>query len=59
MVVSRTYLGFPSLGLEESGFSGRTHLHVVSGGIMWIEPRALGVIGVSGAPSYGVLLTSA
>jgi hypothetical protein len=33
MVVSSAYLGFPTLGLEESGSSGRTHLHVVSGGI--------------------------
>jgi hypothetical protein len=33
MVVSSAYLGFPSLGLEENGFSGRTYPHVVSGGI--------------------------
>jgi hypothetical protein len=33
MVMSSAYLGFPSLGLEESGSSGRTHPHVVSGGI--------------------------
>ncbi len=33
MVVSSAYLGFLGLGLEESGFSGRTHPHVVSGGI--------------------------
>jgi len=33
MVASSAYLGFLGLGLEESGFSGRTHLHVVSGGI--------------------------
>jgi hypothetical protein len=33
MVVSNAYLGFPGLGLEESDSSGRTHLHVVSGGI--------------------------
>jgi len=32
-VRSSAYLGFPSLGLEESGFFGRTHRHVVSGGI--------------------------
>jgi hypothetical protein len=33
MVTSSVYLGFSGLGLEESGFSGRTHPHVVSGGI--------------------------
>ncbi len=33
MVVSSAYLGFPSLGLEESGSSGRIHSHVVSGDI--------------------------
>jgi len=33
MVVNNAYLGFLSLGLEESGYSGKTHLHVVSGGI--------------------------
>jgi hypothetical protein len=33
MVVSNAYLGFPGLGLEESGSSGKTHLYVVSGGI--------------------------
>jgi hypothetical protein len=32
MVVSSAYLGFPSLGLEENGSSGRTHPHVVSVG---------------------------
>jgi hypothetical protein len=26
--------------------------------VLWVEPRALGVVGVSGASSYGVLLTS-
>jgi hypothetical protein len=35
MVVNSAYLGFPSLGLEESDFSGGTHPHVVSGGIVW------------------------
>jgi hypothetical protein len=69
MVVSSAYLGFPGLGLEESGFTGRTHPHVVSGGIawkrtqknviLWVEPRALGIVGVNGVPSYGVLLASA
>ncbi len=33
MVMSSAYLGFLGLGLEESGSSGRTHHHVVSGGI--------------------------
>jgi hypothetical protein len=33
MVASSAYLGFPSLGLEESGSFSRTHPHVVSGGI--------------------------
>jgi len=33
MVASSAYLGFLGLGLEESGSFGRTHLHVVSGGI--------------------------
>jgi hypothetical protein len=33
-VVGSAYLGFPGLGLEENGSSGRTHLHVVSGGIV-------------------------
>jgi len=33
MVVSNAYLGFPSLGLEESGSFGRTHPRVVSGAI--------------------------
>jgi len=33
MVASSPYLGFLGLGLEESGSSGRTHPHVVSGGI--------------------------
>jgi len=33
MVTNSAYLGFLGLGLEESGSSGRTHLHVVSGGI--------------------------
>ncbi len=35
MVVSSAYLGFPGLGLEESGSSNKTHPHVVSGGIVW------------------------
>jgi hypothetical protein len=34
MVVSSAYLGFSSLGLEESGSSSRTHPHVVSGDIV-------------------------
>jgi hypothetical protein len=67
MVVSSAYLGFPGLGLEESGSSGRTHPHVVSGGIMCekrfkelrVELRALGVVGISGASNYGVPLASA
>jgi hypothetical protein len=33
MVVSSAYLRFLGLRLEESGFSSRTHPHVVSGGI--------------------------
>jgi hypothetical protein len=37
MVVSSAYLGFPNLGLEESDSSGRTHLHVVSGGIKCVR----------------------
>ncbi len=32
--MSNVYLGFPGLGLEESGFFGRTHPHVVNGGIV-------------------------
>jgi hypothetical protein len=35
MVVSSAYLGFPSLGFEESDSFGGTHPHVVSGGIVW------------------------
>jgi hypothetical protein len=62
MVASSAYLGFLGLGLEESGSSGRTHPHVVSGGIKCErglkEPKALGVVGVSGASSYGVPLAS-
>jgi hypothetical protein len=58
MVASNAYLGFPSLGLKESGSFGRTHLHVVNGGIK-CEPRALGVVGINGASSYGVSLASA
>jgi hypothetical protein len=34
MVTNSAYLGFPGLKLEESGSSGRTDLHVVSGGIV-------------------------
>jgi hypothetical protein len=34
MVMSSAYLGFLGLGLEESGFSSKTHPHVVSGGIV-------------------------
>jgi hypothetical protein len=59
MLVSSAYLGFPSLGLEESGSSGRTHPHVVSGGysvregskniVLWVEPKTLGVVGVNGS----------
>jgi hypothetical protein len=33
MVANSAYLGFLGLGLEENGFSGRTHPHVVNGGI--------------------------
>jgi len=33
MVASSAYLGFPGLGLEESGSFGGPHPHVVSGGI--------------------------
>jgi hypothetical protein len=33
MVTNSAYLGFLGLGLEESGSSGKTHPHVVSGGI--------------------------
>jgi hypothetical protein len=33
MVASSAYLGFPGLGLEENGSSGRTHPHAMSGGI--------------------------
>jgi hypothetical protein len=64
MVASSAYLGFLGLGLEESGSFGRTHLHVVSGGIKCerrlkeLEHRALGVVGVNGASSYGVMLAS-
>jgi len=35
MVANSANLGFPNLGSEDSGSSGMTHLHVVSGGIMW------------------------
>jgi hypothetical protein len=34
MVMSRAYLRFPGLGLEESGSSSKTHPHVVNGGIV-------------------------
>jgi hypothetical protein len=33
MVASSAYLRFLGLGLEDSGSSGRTHLHVMNGGI--------------------------
>jgi hypothetical protein len=33
MVASSAYLGFLGLGLEESDYSGRTHLQVMNGGI--------------------------
>jgi hypothetical protein len=33
MVASSAYLGFPGLGLKESGSFAKTHSHVVSGGI--------------------------
>jgi hypothetical protein len=33
MVASSAYLGFPGLGLKESGSSGKTHSHIMSGGI--------------------------
>jgi hypothetical protein len=33
MITSSAYLGFPSLGLKESGSSSKTHPHVVNGGI--------------------------
>ncbi len=68
MVVSNAYLGFLGLGLEENGSFGKTHPHVVSVGLVkegWknvilrVEPKVLGVVGVSGALSYGVSLTSA
>jgi len=34
MVASSAYLGFPGLGLEESGSYGKTHPHVVNEGIV-------------------------
>jgi hypothetical protein len=37
MVVNSAYLGFLGLGLEESGSSGRTHPHVVNGGIKCVK----------------------
>jgi hypothetical protein len=33
MVANSAYIGFLGLRLEKSGSFGRTHLHVVSGGI--------------------------
>ncbi len=33
MVVNSAYLGFLGLGLKENDSSGRSHPHVVSGGI--------------------------
>jgi hypothetical protein len=63
MITNSAYLRFPGSGLQESGSIVRTHPHVVSGGIKCErglkEPRALGVVGISGAPSYGVPLASA
>jgi len=37
MVASSAYLGFLGLRLEESGSSGRTHPHVVSGDIKCVR----------------------
>jgi hypothetical protein len=37
MVAGSAYLRFPGLGLEESGSVGRTHPHVVSGGIKCVK----------------------
>jgi hypothetical protein len=34
MVASTAYLRFPGLGLEESGSFGKTHPHILSGGIV-------------------------
>jgi hypothetical protein len=34
MVMNSAYLGFLGLKLKENGYSGKTHLHVVSGGIV-------------------------
>jgi hypothetical protein len=69
MITSTAYLGFPGLGLKDSGSSGKIHLHVVSEGIkckrrsknvvLRIEPRALGVVGVSVVQNYGVPLALA
>jgi hypothetical protein len=68
MVTNNAYLGFPGLGLKESGSFGRTHPHVVSGVkvkegsknvVLQIELTVLGVVGLSGASSYGVPLASA
>ncbi len=42
MVTSSAYLRFPSLGLEESGSSGMTHPHVVSGGIKCVKGLNVG-----------------
>ncbi len=42
MVTSSAYLGFPGLGLEESGSSGMTHPHVVSGGIKCVKGLNVG-----------------
>ncbi len=41
MVASSAYLRFPGLGLEESGSSGKTHLHVVNGGIVCIRAQKM------------------
>jgi hypothetical protein len=66
MVVNSAYLGFPGLGLEENGSFGRTHPCVVSEGYSMrkdsknvVELKVLGVVGISGASSYGVPLASA
>jgi ABC-type dipeptide/oligopeptide/nickel transport system permease subunit len=70
MAASIAYLGFLGLGLKESGSSSRTHPpsccewgYSVRKGlknvVLQVEPRVLGVVGVSGASSYGVLLASA
>ncbi len=68
MVANNAYLGFPSLGLEESDFFGKTTLMLWVGYkmrkgsknvVLRVERKALGVVRVSGASSYGVPLPSA